>query len=64
MSNMDLQKKKRMKMTKTVTKLVFTRCNLCDSAKISWRDREDENHLCYECMQSENDRVFEHGDQN
>ena len=57
-------RKKRKKMTRTVTKLVFTRCNLCDSTKISWKDKEDENHLCYECMQSENDRVFDHGDQN
>ncbi len=52
----------RKKMTKTVTKLIFTRCNLCDSTKISWKDKEDENHLCYECMESENDRVFDHGD--
>jgi len=52
------------KMTKTVTKLVFIRCNLCDSSKILWKDKEDENHLCEACMQSENDRVFQHGDQN
>ena len=54
--------KKRKKMTRTTTKLVFIRCNLCDSSKILWKDKEDENHLCEHCMQSENDRVFDHGD--
>jgi len=49
-------------MTRTTTKLVFIRCNLCDSSKILWKDKEDENHLCEHCMQSENDRVFDHGD--
>ena len=60
-----LQRQRKMrKMTKTITKLIFTRCNLCDSSTIEWKDKEDENHMCYECMESENDRVFDHGDQN
>ncbi len=54
----------RKKMTKTTTTLTFRRCNLCESSSIKWQDKEDENHMCYECMESENDRVFEHGDQN
>jgi hypothetical protein len=51
-------------MTKTTTTLVYTRCNLCDSPKIYWKDNEDKNHLCEVCMKSENDSVFEHGDYN
>ena len=36
-------------MTKTETNLTFRRCNLCDSPKIKWHDREDNNHLCKPC---------------
>ena len=54
----------RKKMTKTTTTLTFRRCNLCESSSIKWQDKEDENHMCYECMENENDRVFETGDQN
>lgn len=53
-----------MKMTRFEHLIVRVGCNKCDSPKIAWKDREDKNHLCYECMQSENDRIFERGDQN
>ena len=36
-------------MTKTETHFTFRRCNLCDSPRITWQDKEDNNHLCKGC---------------
>ncbi len=36
-------------MTKHSTVLSRYGCNKCDSPKIVWSDKEDENHLCKVC---------------
>jgi len=51
-------------LTKFTTTITRIGCNLCDSSNIAWKDEEDNNHLCYECMESQRDKYLDHGDQN
>ena len=46
-------------MTKTETSLTFRRCNLCDSPRITWQDKEDTNHLCKECYEKDREVYIE-----
>jgi hypothetical protein len=46
-------------LTKYETTISRIGCNICDSLRIAWSDKEDKNHLCKDCLEKDKQHVWD-----